>query len=71
MIHPTFRDINRRLVKLSKFGKNNPTRNSFFKHYMSLLEIKQFNALINNSQFFDQAVKFRQEEKYEKFVKIS
>ena len=40
MIHPTFRDINRRLVKLSKFGKNNPTRNSFIKHYMSLLEIK-------------------------------
>ena len=71
MIHPTFRDINRLLVKLFKFGKNDPTRNSFVKYYMSLLEIKYFNALINNSQLFDQPIKIKQEEEYEKFAKMS
>ena len=34
-----------------------PTRNSFDEYYMPLVEIKDFNALINNKPFFDQPVK--------------
>ena len=30
-----------------------PTRNSFDEYYMSLVEIKDFNALIDNKLFFD------------------
>ena len=34
-----------------------PTRGSFDKYYMSLVEIKDFNALIDNKLFFYQQVK--------------
>ena len=37
---------------------------------MSLVEIKDFNALIDNKQFFDQAVN-NKEELYEKLVEMS
>ena len=37
---------------------------------MSLVEIKDFNALIDNKPFFDQPVKSKQEA-YEKLIKIS
>ena len=38
-------------------GNDNPTRNSFDKYYMPLVEIKDFNTLIDNKPFFDQPVK--------------
>ena len=38
-------------------GNDDPTRNSFDKYYMPLVEIKDFNTLIDNKPFLDQPVK--------------
>ena len=54
----------------SKNGNYDPTRDSFGKNYMSLVEIKDFNALIDNKPFFDQPVKNKQEA-YEKLMEMS
>ena len=43
---------------------------SFDKYYMPLIEIKDFNALIDNKPFFDQPVKNKQEG-YEKLIEMS
>ena len=40
----TFRNINRLFVLSFKNDNNDPTRNFFDKYYMSLVEIKDFNA---------------------------
>ena len=61
LIDPMFRNINRLFVLLVKNGNNDPTRNYFDKYYMLLVEIKDFNALIDNRPFFDQPVKNKQE----------
>ena len=53
-----------------KNGNNDPTRDSFDKYYMSLVEIKDFNALIDNKPFFDQPVKSKQEA-FEKLIDVS
>ena len=53
MIDPAFRNINRQFVQSFKVGENYPTRNSFLRYYMSLVEIEDFNALIDNKSFFD------------------
>ena len=53
-----------------KNGKNDPKRNSFVKCYMSLVEIKDFNAVINNKPFFDQPVKNKQEA-YKKLIEMA
>ena len=63
MIHPTFRNINRVFVQSFKAGENDPTRNSFDKYYMTLVEIKYSNALIDNKQFFDQPIKNKNKHK--------
>ena len=44
-------------VLLFKNGNNDPTRDSFAKYYMSLVEIKDSNVLIDNKPFFDQPIK--------------
>ena len=49
---------------------NDPTSYSFDKYYMPLAKIKDFNALINNKQFFDHPVKNKQEA-YEKLIEMS
>ena len=69
MIDSTFRNINRLFVLSLKNGSNDPTKNSFDQYYITLMEIKNFNALINNKPFFDQPVKNKQE--YKKLVKLS
>ena len=51
MIDPTFRNINRFVLSF-KNGDSDPERNSFDKHYMPLVEFKDFNALIDNKPFF-------------------
>ena len=51
MIRLTFRNANRLFVLLFKNESNDPTSNSFEKYYMSLVEIKDFNALIENEPF--------------------
>ena len=38
-------------------GDNDSIRNSFFEYYMSSLEAKDFNILINNKPFFDKPVR--------------
>ena len=57
LIDPTFRNINRLLVLSFKNGNDDPTRYSVDEYYMPLVEIKYFNALIDNKPFFDQPVK--------------
>ena len=51
-------------------GNDDPTRDSFDKYYMPLVEIKDFNALIVSKPFFDQPVKNKQEA-YEKIIEMS
>ena len=70
LIDSTFTKINRLFILLFKNGNNNPTRNSFDKYYMPLVEIKDFNVLIDNNIFFYQLVKNKQEA-YEKLFKMS
>ena len=70
LIGSTFRNINRLFVLSFKNGNDDPTRNSFDKYYMPLVEIKDFNALVENKPFFDQSVKNKQEA-YEKPVEMS
>ena len=52
-----------------KTGGIGPTRNSFNKCYVPLIEIKDFNALIYNKPFFNFQVKKKQET-YEKLIEI-
>ena len=52
LIDPTFRNINRLLLVTFKNGNNDPTRNSFEKCYMPLVESKSFNVLNDNKPFF-------------------
>ena len=52
LIDSTFRNINRLFASSFKNGDNNPKRDSFEKYYMSLVEIKDFNALIDSKPFF-------------------
>ena len=40
-----------------KSGNDDPKRNLFDRYYLPLIEIKDFNALIDNKPFFDQPVK--------------
>ena len=57
MIDSTFRYIDTLFVPSFKNGDNDPTRSSFENHYIPLVEIKNFNALIDRKLFFDQPVK--------------
>ena len=70
MIDLTFKNINRLFVLSFKNGNDDPTKNYFDEYYMSLVENKNFNALIENKQFFDQLVKNKQEG-YGKLVEMS
>ena len=70
IIDPTFRNINRFFVLSFKDGDNDPTGDSFEKYYMSLIEVKDLNALIDNKPFFDHPVE-NKEEAYEELIKIS
>ena len=45
--------IDRIFELLLENGNDNPTRNFFEKFWMPLVEIKDFNALIDNKTFFD------------------
>ena len=70
LLDPAFRNINRFFVLSLRNGENNRTRISFDKYYMPLLEIKDFNALVDNKSIFDQPVK-NQQEAYQTLVEIS
>ena len=66
---PTFRNINRLFALSFENSNNNDTRDCFNKYYMPLVEIKDFNALIDNKPFFNQPVKNKQEA-YEKLIEM-
>ena len=70
LIDPTCRNINRLFALSFKNGNDDLTRNYFDEYYMPLVEIKDFNGLIDNKPIFDQPVKNKQEE-YEKLIKTS
>ena len=53
-----------------KNGNDDPKRNSLDEYYMLLVDIKDFNVLIDNKPFFDQLVKNKQEA-YKKLVEMS
>ena len=46
------------------------TRNTFNRHYLPLVKIKDFNVLIDNKPFFDQPIKSKQEG-LEKLIEVS
>ena len=60
MFYPIFTNISRLFLLLNKNGDNDPARYSFNKFYIPLLEIIDFNVLIDNKPFFDQPVKNKQ-----------
>ena len=70
LIDPTFRNINKLFVLSFKNGNNDPTRYSFEKYYIPLVEMKDFNVLIDDKPFFDQPVKSKQEA-YGKRIEMS
>ena len=70
LIHATFTSINRLFVLLFRNGDEDPARNSFERLYMPLVEIKDFNVLIDNKPFFDQPVKSKRKA-YEKLIEMS
>ena len=51
MINPQFKGINALLVLIFKNDDNDSSRDSYDHYYMSLVEIKNLNALINNKPF--------------------
>ena len=57
-------------VLLFKIGNNDPTWNYFYKYYIPLVEIKDFNVLIDTKPSFDQPVKNKWET-YEKLIEMS
>ena len=59
------------LVLLIKNGDDDPIRNSFDEHYMPLVEIKDFNALVDNKPFFGQPLKKKKQETYEQRTEMS
>ena len=70
LIDSTLIDVNRLFVLSSKNGNNDSTRYYFGKYCTPLVEIKDFNAFIDNKPFFDQLVKNKQEV-YAKLTKMS
>ena len=69
MIDPAYRNINSLFVLLFKLGINMAARHTFNRHYLPLIKIKDFNALIDNIPFFNQSI--NNKEAYEKLVEMS
>ena len=67
LIDPTFSNVNRLFV-LS--FENEDDRTSYYKYYMSSVEIKDYNVLIDGNAFFELPVK-NIEETYEKITQIT
>ena len=56
MIDLTLKNINRLFVLFQKVDKD-PFRDSFNRYFIPLAEIKDFNALIDNTLYIDQTKK--------------
>ena len=70
LIDPTLRNINRLSLLSFQNGDDDPKRDSFDEYFRPLVEIKDFNELIDDKRFFDQSVKNKQEA-YENFFEMS
>ena len=75
MIDPSFTNVNRLFVLSFKNehgndDENESVRNSFEKCYVSKVEVKDFNVLIDGKPFFDIPVK-NKEETYEAIIEMS
>ena len=70
MTNPALRKLNRLFVLSFKNDNDDPTRNYFDEYYMSLVEIKDFNASVDHKLFLSHPVKKKQEE-YEKLIEMS
>ena len=57
MIDPTFRNIKRLFILSFKNSYNDPTRLPSDRYYMSSLEDKDFNVLIEKKSFFNEPTK--------------
>ena len=57
LIDQTFKNINRLFILSFKNGYDDPTRSSFDRYYIPLIEIKDFIVLIDNKRLNDRAVK--------------
>ena len=57
LVDPTFKNINTLFVLSFTIGKSDPRKDSFDMYCISLVEIKNFNALIYNKPFFYLPVK--------------
>ena len=71
LIDPTFTNVNRLFV--FSFSRNNlgdDKRGSFSHYYVSNVEIKNFNVLIDEKGFFDLPVK-NEEEAYKKIMDMN
>ena len=66
----TFYNINRLFVLSLKSLDSDLGIDSYDKYYLTLVEMKDFNVLIDQIPFFDQPIKSKQEA-YEKLVKKS
>ena len=69
MIDPAVRNINRLFVISFKSDNDDPSRDSFDTYYIPLVEVIDFNALIDNKPIFDLPTKNKQEA-YEKPVEM-
>ena len=67
LIDPTFSNVNRLFV-LS--FENEDERTSYYKYYVSSVEIKDYNVLIDGNAFFELPIK-NVEETYEKVIQIT
>ena len=75
LIDPTFTNVNRLFVLLFKNEHGNDdqgesVRTSFKKYYVSKVEIKEFNVLIDGNPFFEIPVK-NKEEAYEAIIEMN
>ena len=61
LIDPTFTNANRLFVLLFARDNTVDNRNSFSHYYLPNIQIKDFNALIDENSFFDLPVKHEQE----------
>ena len=75
LIDSTFTNVNRLFVlsfkyQHGKIDENEGVRTSFKKYYVSKVEIKDFNVLIDGNQFFKIPIK-NKEEAYEAIIEMS
>ena len=59
MIDPTFRNINGFFVLLFRAAEIDTTKVYYDMYYMALVEIKDFNALIDNKLFLINCIKHK------------